>query len=317
LSSLTNPVRNRTRRRRSKDSISDTAFRIKYLRRSRGIYNRYLESKPWIKQLYKSFLNIKAGQRVVDVGCGTGDFTRFLAIIPDGKAKILGVDSNEKSIKAAIADTKKTGLSRTVSYRVGDVYKLPLEDRYADLTCCRTLLMHLPDPVKAVTEMVRVTKIGGSVVAIEPGGMTGFYDPNDEAYVKLGRQASNAWHEGIKKLEGKEYRIGEKLPGIFQKAGLSEIKAEIQADAWLYSDPRRKLRDVKDELRFDYSMFKDRHRKDRKYLTAGGMSSSKITYYFNRMESRTKKLLSDDQKLRKDPSLYGATFFLVSGKRDW
>ena len=164
--------------------------------------------------------------------------------------------------------------------------------------------------------MARVTKVGGSVLAVEPGRMTGFYDPNDEAYVKLGRQASNAWHEGIMKLEGKEYRIGEKLPGIFQKAGLTAIKAEVQADAWLYSDPRRKLEDVKDELRFDYSMFKDRHLKDRKYLIAGGMSSSKITRYFNRMESRTKKLLSDDQKLRNDPSIYCATFFLVSGRRD-
>jgi ubiquinone/menaquinone biosynthesis C-methylase UbiE len=316
LSLVIKSSRNKTRTRRSGDSVSDMAFRVRYLRRSRDIYNRYLESKPWIKQLYSSFLNIKPGQRIVDVGCGTGDFTRFLATISDGKAKILGVDSNEKSIKAAIADTKKTGLSRTVSYQIGDVYKLPLGDRYADLTCCRTLLMHLPDPVKAVTEMARVTKIRGSVTAIEPGGMTGFYDPNDEAYAKLGRQASNAWHEGIKKLERKEYRIGEKLPGIFQKAGLSEIKAEIQADAWLYSDPRRKLRDVKDELRFDHSMFKDRRRRDRKYLIAGGMSSSKITYYFNRMESRTKQLLSDDQKLRDDPSLYGATFFLVSGKRD-
>jgi SAM-dependent methyltransferase len=249
------------------------------------------------------------------VGCGTGDFTRFLAKLSNGKAEILGIDSNEKSIKAANADTKKVGLSPRVSYRHGDVYKIPLEDRYADLTCCRTLLMHLPDPVKAVKEMARITKTGGSVVAIEGGKMAAYYDPNDEPYSTMAERASNAWLAGIKKLEGKEFRIGEKLPGIFRKAGLSHIKAEIHADAWMYSDPRRKLSDVKDELRFDYSMFKERRRKDRKYLVAGGMSNSKITYYFNRHESRTKALLSDDQKLRNDPSIYGGTFFLVSGTR--
>jgi ubiquinone/menaquinone biosynthesis C-methylase UbiE len=315
LSSLCDTSRARTRKRRSRDSISDVAFRVRYLRRSREIYRRYLETKPWVDQLYSSFLNIKPGQKIVDVGCGTGDFTRLLARLSNGKAKILGIDSNEKSIKAATADSKEAGLSQTVSFRPGDVNKIPLEDGFADLVCCRTLLMHLPNPVKAVKEMVRITKIGGSVVAVEPGRMTGFYDPNDEAYVKLARRASNAWHDGIKKLEGKEYRIGEKLPGIFQKAELSEIKAEIQADAWLYTDPRRSLNDVKDELRFDYSMFKDRRRRDRKYLIAGGMPSSKVSSYFDRLESRTKALLSDDQKLRNDPSVYGASFFLVSGTR--
>ena len=56
--------------------------------------------------------------------------------------------------------------------------------------------------------------------------------------------------DGIKKLEGKGFKIGEKLPSIFRKAGLSDIKAEIHADAWLYSDPRRKLSDIRADLRF-------------------------------------------------------------------
>jgi hypothetical protein len=129
----------------------------------------------------------------------------------------------------------------------------------------------------------------------------------------LAERAYGAWVNGIRKLEGKEFKIGEKLPGIFQKAGLSGIKAEVQADAWLYSDPRRRLSDVKAELRFDYSLFKERRRKDRKYLLAGGMSNAQITSYFNRLEARTEQLLSSDMKLRNDSSLYAGTFFLVSG----
>jgi SAM-dependent methyltransferase len=175
--------------------------------------------------------------------------------------------------------------------------------------------MHLTEPLKAVKEMARVTKPGGSVVAVEGGKMSAFYDPNDEKFSKLGEQAENAWVNGIRKLEGKEFRIGEKLPGIFRKAGLSNIKAEVQADAWLYSDPRRRLEDVKDELRFDYSIFKERKRKDRKYLLAGGMSNSQITSYYNRLEHRMKKLLSSDAELRNDASFYASTSFLVSGMK--
>ncbi len=145
--------------------------------------------------------------------------------------------------------------------------------------------------------------------------MSAFYDPDDERFSKLGEHAEEAWISGIGKLEGKEFRIGEKLPGIFRKAGLSNIKAEVQADAWLYSDPRRRLDDVKDELRFDYSIFKERKRKDRKYLLAGGMSKSQITSYYSRLEDRMKKLLSNDEALRNDASFYAATFFLVSGMK--
>ncbi len=295
--------------------MSKLAFRVSYLRRSREIYRRYLESKPWLNQLYTIFLNLKPGQKIVDVGCGPGDFTRQLARLSNQKATILGIDSNERSIQAATADTRKARLSQCVSYKIGDVYKIPLEDSYADLTCCRTLLMHLPEPLKAVREMARVTKTGGSVVALEGGKMGAFFDPTDEEFSKLAERAYEAWVNGIRKLEGKEFRIGEKLPGIFHNAGLSSIKAEVQADAWLYSDPRRRLSDVKAELRFDYSIFKERRSKDRKYLLAGGMANSQITSYFNRQEARTKALISDDKRLRNDASFYAATFFLVAGMK--
>ncbi len=47
------------------------------------------------------------------------------------------------------------------------------------------------------------------------------------------------------------------------------------------------------------------------------MSNANVTSYFNRLEVRTKKLLSSDESLRNDASFYAATFFLVSGvKKD-
>jgi hypothetical protein len=68
-------------------------------------------------------------------------------------------------------------------------------------------------------------------------------------------------------------------------------------------------------LRFDYSLFKERRHKDRKYLLAGGMSNAQATSYLDRIEARTKALMSDDKKLRNDATFYAATFFLVSGTK--
>ena len=307
--------RPKVRRRRSKDSVSKLAFRVSYLRKSREIYFRYLESKPWINQLYSHFLDIKPGQKIVDAGCGPGDFTRFLARLSDGQAEILGIDSNPKSIPAAISDTEKAGLSKIISYKLGDVYEIPVANNYADLTTCRTLLMHLTDPLKAVKEMARITKPGGSIVAVEGGKMSSYHDPDDEQYTKLANRGYQAWVNGIRKLEGKEFKIGEKLPGIFRDAGLTGIKAEIQADAWLYSDPRRKLSDIKNELSHEHATLKERRQKDRKYLLAGGMSSAQITDYFNRAESRLRKRLADPDTIRNEHSFYGASLILVSGTK--
>jgi ubiquinone/menaquinone biosynthesis C-methylase UbiE len=295
---------------------SDVAFSVEFLRRSREIYRRYLETKPWIDQLYTSFLGIKPGQRIVDVGCGTGDFTLYLARLSGGRSKILGIDKSENSIETAVAETRKAGLSKTVSYKVGDVHDLPVEDGYSDLTCCRTLLMHLVNPVRAIREMARITRTGGSVAALE--GIFGerrasFYDPSDEKFSRLAKRGLEAWFNGIHKLEGKEFRIGEQLPGIFKKAGLYKIRAEVQTDAWLYSDPRRRLGDVKADLRYQYTTFRESRGRDRKYLLAGGMSESEASSYLNRRESRAKMLLSDDDKIRDDVSVQTSGLFLVSG----
>src|SRR2546427_12782914 len=107
-------MQNQVKGPKTKDSISNLAFRVGYLRRSRDLYRRYLESKPWVEHLYTSFFDIKPGQRLVDVGCGTGDFTRYLTRISHARSRILGIDSNEKSIVAAVEDTKKASLSHAI-----------------------------------------------------------------------------------------------------------------------------------------------------------------------------------------------------------
>jgi ubiquinone/menaquinone biosynthesis C-methylase UbiE len=309
------PVQTKPRRRDLKTSGSKYWFQVNYLRKSRSILQRYRATKPWLDQLYATFFNVRPGMRIVDVGCGTGDFTRYLAKLSKGKSTIVGIDSNEEGIAAAVGDTKKSRFPKMIAYKVGDAYNIPLNDRYADLTCCRSLLIHLSDPVKAVKEMTRVTKIGGAVAAVEGGKLNEFFDPNDESYTKLAKRAYEAWLAGFRRLENKELRIGERLPGIFRAAGLSNVRVEVEADAWMYSDPRRRLAEIKEEIRFDLSMLKERLKTDKKYYRAGGMTEARINRYNRQTISKMRALLSDDKKLRSDPSLQLASLFLVSGIR--
>ncbi|HZD13013.1 MAG TPA: methyltransferase domain-containing protein [Candidatus Binatus sp.] len=298
-----------------KKSISDAAFKIRYLRRSRELWRRYLEGKTWIGQMYRQFLGLRPGITIIDVGCGTGDFTRYLASLTPGKSRVIGVDSRAASVKAATKETEKTGLFKSISYRVGDVNKLPFADDYSDLTSCRTLLMHLPDPLIAVKEMTRITRSGGNVAAVEPGGMRTFHDPNDEIFTRLSLRVEESYRKGIRKLEGKQFDIGERLPGIFQKAGLAGIRTEIHADSWINSDPRRKTRDVRDEIRFGWQMFKQNQETETRYMLAGGLTKNDVRTFIRQQERRIKEYLSDDEKLRNDVSTYGASFFIVVGTK--
>src|SRR5712692_4707203 len=153
--------------------------------------------------MHSSVLGVRPGMRIVDVGCGTGDFTRYLATLAGGRCMIIGVDARAASIRSAQRETERERLHARISYKKGDAYKIPLEDDWADLTCCRTLLMHLTDPLKAVREMVRVTRKGGTVAAFERGSMNAAFIPGDEKLTRLAIRLGQAYADGVKRLEGK------------------------------------------------------------------------------------------------------------------
>ena len=302
-------------RKSQKDSISAHAFRIRFLKRSREIYNRYLETKPWIKQMHTSFLGLKPGMRIVDVGCGTGDFTRYLASLIPAKTTIIGVDTRAASLRAAERETKNAKLDGSISYRKGDAYNIPIENGWADLACCRTVLMHLTDPLKVVREMARVTKRGGTVAAVERGTINSVYIPDDEKFTKIAMKLADAYVEGVKKLEHKYFNIGERLPTIFSKAGLTGIMAEIQTDAYLASDPRRRLEDVRDELDFALAFFRETKKVDSRAMLAGGASRKSVNRYNRWFENYVGALLRDDVKLRNDTTFGAGGLYLVAGRK--
>ncbi len=265
--------------------------------------------------MHSNFLGLRPGMRIVDVGCGTGDFTRYLASLIPGKCTIVGVDSRAASLRSGEKQTRSERMTERVSYRKGDAYKVPVADGWADLTCCRTLLMHLTDPLKAVKEMSRVTRKDGTVAAIERGSVNSAYIPGEEKLTKLALRLGEAWVDGVRRLEGKYYSIGERLPTIFREAGLGSIMAEVQADAYLSSDPRRRLEDVRDELEFSLATFKETKKLDEKAMLAGGASRGNIARYNRWFEEFVQGLLKSDEKLRNDTTFGAGGLYLVAGRK--
>ncbi|MFN0303988.1 MAG: class I SAM-dependent methyltransferase [Burkholderiales bacterium] len=106
------------------------------------------------------FAGVTAAGRVLDVGCGTGSLTFELAQNARIGA-VQGVDFSSVYVKHAKARTHDP----RVGFQVGDACELPFEDGSFDHALSCLVLSFIPDADRAVREMRRVTRSGGTVAA--------------------------------------------------------------------------------------------------------------------------------------------------------
>jgi ubiquinone/menaquinone biosynthesis C-methylase UbiE len=105
----------------------------------------------WWNKKMLSLVTVKG--RVLDNGCGTG----MLGEILSGKAEmVIGLDISEKMLKYA-----RTRMDKAV---LGDSQQLPFADNTFNLVIGRSILHHLPDPLKGIEEMARVLQDGGEMI---------------------------------------------------------------------------------------------------------------------------------------------------------
>ena len=95
------------------------------------------------------------GDRVADLGCGTGFLAKWLA---ERGASVVAVDHSERMLRTA------RERAAAVTFRKGELDALPLQDHEIDAAFCNLVWHHLPDHAAAAREVFRVLKPGGRVV---------------------------------------------------------------------------------------------------------------------------------------------------------
>ena len=107
-----------------------------------------------------SLRNLKAGERVVDLGSGAG-FDCFIAADKVGaKGHVVGVDMTEEMLNKSRNTAGTMGLSN-VEFREGILEKLPVEDAWADVVISNGVINLCADKQRAFSEIRRVLKSGG------------------------------------------------------------------------------------------------------------------------------------------------------------
>lgn len=176
--------------------------------------------------------HLKPDSIVLDAGCGPGTVTSSLAtLIPTGK--VIGVDAVETAIDKARA---QPNLPSNCIFEVADVTALPYEDNHFDVVYTSQVLAHIPEAVKAISELRRVCKPGGFVALREGDLPATIIHPSSEALKQWQAIKIDVGHRS-----NCHPNAGRKLIGWALEAGFTEAQVSYTVGSLTYSGSQRQF----------------------------------------------------------------------------
>ena len=192
------------------------------------------------------WIGIQENQKILDVGCGTGKFTEYLADGVSGCC-FTGLD-NDTNLLAYAQQHKREENGNSIAFLEGDALALPFPDNEFDVTVSHTFLTNISSPARALREMRRVTKAGGIVAAVtsqdiasvpcHAGHYPEKYQEQNQNYYQLFQQIQEAYQKvrpisdlvcGADPLE---------VPYLFAMSGFRNVRMYGLGRAFSLSDAR-------------------------------------------------------------------------------
>lgn len=195
------------------DQTKDPLFFTRFLDEANKIPS-VVASKPIILE----GLQLRGGERVLDVGCGMGADVFEIAPLVSSNGHVTGVDVSAAMIDEARRRAEGRGLP--VSFEVRDSQALRFETSSFDAVRSERMLMHVPNAELALSEMSRVLKPGGRMSVFDFDWETQFCD---SPYKETTRKITQSFCDGIK-----NGWIGRKLPRLFRANGVHEVTVKPQ-----------------------------------------------------------------------------------------
>jgi ubiquinone/menaquinone biosynthesis C-methylase UbiE len=171
-------------------------------------------SQVRLRRRFLRFVGVRPGQRVLEIGCGTGVVLRDLSRVVGRRGAVVGVDAS-RTVLAAARRLCRTHHSITLRHAAGEA--LPFAAASFDAALAITVMLHVSDPPTVVREMVRVTR---------PGGRLGLQDQDFGmlAVTHPDRQLTDDILDGVVRRLYDEPYSGRRLPGLLREAGLERVR---------------------------------------------------------------------------------------------
>lgn len=155
-------------------------------------------------------LLLDSRDRILDVGCGTGELTTVLREETDVGTTVVGVDVDPNLL--AYVDPPTI---------LGDGTTLPCRDDSVDLVACQALLVNLPTPVRTLREFGRVSS--DLVAVIEPDNAAVSVDSTVDAEGELAARLRDAYISGVET----DVTLGSDLESLLTRAGLEVLETTV------------------------------------------------------------------------------------------
>lgn len=175
-----------------------------------------------LRRRFLRFVPVRPGQRVLEIGCGTGVVLRDLMDLVGRRGEVTGLDSSRTMLVRARALARGVGGGR-LRLRHGDGNDLPFAAARFDVSLAITVILHVPDPLRVVKELARVTRAGGRVgLQDQDFGLVGAAHPD--------RVLTDRILDGVAARIYEEPYSGRRLPALLREAGLEEVR--VHADVY-------------------------------------------------------------------------------------
>jgi SAM-dependent methyltransferase len=190
---------------------------------------KHLRERWWnddFTEFLAETLRPRAGNRILDVGCGEGTGEISIGRLHVSQLQLVGIDL---VVDKAIAARRTTaGHNMRAKFAAGDACRLPFKDGVFDSTYCVAVLQHIRDVEAAAAEFARVTAAAGRVVAVEPDNAARYFYGSTPS----GGRASQLAARFFAALAGErrdttDPSVGPKLPAIFARHGIEPIDVRL------------------------------------------------------------------------------------------
>ncbi len=190
--------------------------------------------KLW-QRAFARHAGLRPGDRVLDVGCGTGDLCLLAARRVGPGGRVTGVDISEEMLAVGRRKVAEAGLADRVELLRANALDLPFPDRSFDVVTSGFVLRNLADLPRALAEMVRVLRPGGRAAILELS-----HPPNPLVRIPfrfyftrvvplLGAWAARGWTGPVAPyawlpVSWRAFPDAPRLAGMMREAGFAEVR---------------------------------------------------------------------------------------------